>query len=152
MVAMMINQNEGWGKSFVVNEWGSKFNLKENDDECEIELSVPMKWEDGSEAPEEIILAYKVGALAVHVDAKAVHYRITHLPTKAIFDKALPEKEPNKRYSFDALVKWCRKVQSELENDWKLLNSLTRETFETDNEEIVNCKDAIIVWCQSVKV
>lgn len=93
-----------------------------------------------------------IGTLGIHKDIGADEgsWRITHVPTTAKFDRALPS---NIQYSKDELMIWCAKVQSRLFDDWKLLNALTPTNYETDEgtpEDVA--KDNILEWCKSVKV
>lgn len=145
----MIN-NDGWSST-----WPTELIAKELVHTACLLMSIfiPMEWNDGSgEAPPVIIQAYRVGDLAVHKEANATDYRITHLPTTAKFDRALPDKQPGQRYSKQQLIEWCERVQEENLDDWALLRKLTRQTFDDSSDEIIEAKDRLILWCQSVMI
>lgn len=92
----------------------------------------------------------QVGDLAVHKDiGNDTKWMVTHIPTQARFDKALPGYNG---LTEEKLIEWCAKVQCDLFEDWALLRTLTKLTYDHDADEILNCKERILNWCRDIKI
>lgn len=91
--------------------------------------------------------AIQVGDLAVHKELRPLlignSWQVTHVPTLTRFNAI-----PNRLYKKTDLIEWCRKVQSQLVDDWKELAKLTHECYKDRSE----AKDRIMYLCQGTEV
>lgn len=88
--------------------------------------------------------AIQVGDLAVHHNLrKEGYWQVTHMPTLTRFNVV-----PNRLHKQTDLIEWCRKVQSQLPDDWKELAKLTHECYKDRSE----AKDRIMYLCQGTEV
>lgn len=90
--------------------------------------------------------AIQVGDLAVHRDLRKgtdKYWQVTHVPTLTRFNAI-----PNRLHKQTDLIEWCRKVQSQLQDDWKELAKLTHECYKERSE----AKDRIMYLCQGTEV
>lgn len=104
-----------------------------------LRIEQPEKWPIDIEAT-------IVGDLAVHKPIQPDNnWRITHIPTNAKFDRALP----STFYNDNQLIEWCAKVQSGSFDDWDLLRELNRDSVGEENMEL---RDRIFKWCREIKI
>ena len=100
--------------------------------------------------------AWQVGDLVVHrfIDNEGKsedYWQVTHVPTLTRFDKAVPNNAAYQlqRYSKEALLSWCHKVQLEHKDLWAQLRAFTPDNYKSIDDDLLM---KIREWCLSVKV
>lgn len=88
-----------------------------------------------------------VGDLAVHC-VKELDYYITHVPTMAKFDKALPSGSRNEK----DLIAWCQKVQEGCPDDWAYLRGMTNANYDDQSAQTFAVKDHLMKYCRQVRI
>lgn len=92
------------------------------------------------------IEAVRVGDLAVHSHLhshKEGFWQVTHVPTLARFNVV-----PHGLHKKVDLIDWCKRVQSELIDDWKSLKELTPDNYKSRTD----AKDRIMEMCQRTEI
>lgn len=137
-----------WGTEWIGGiDWG-----KEGDERTVITINIP--------PDHDLIEAIQVGDLAIHDDindSETSAWVITHVPTLSRFDRALPHTVYAKgsnplcdNYSKEQLIKWCKLVQDDCLDDWKLLRE--QWTHKTLTDKVRDAKLRLIQWCRSIEV
>lgn len=86
--------------------------------------------------------AIVVGDLAIHnhlSSNKEGFWQVTHVPTLTRFNVV-----PHGLHKKVDLIDWCKRVQSELIDDWKSIASLTPDNYKSRTD----AKDRIMELCQ----
>ena len=110
--------------------------------EQEIEIKILDNW------PRKV-MATIVGALAVHPKLDGADgFMVTHLPTSANLKKCF---HGNSVFTKDRLAIWAEEVQSNLKDDWAILNMLTPDNYNEATPELLEVKSRVLDWCRSIK-
>ena len=111
-----------------------------------VKLEIPVKgaWENNS------VNAVQVGDLAVHAPIgwdDDYNWRITHVPTLTMFDKAVPVGWY--AHTDEQLIQWCWKVQQSNWSYWAQLHEFNNTNYKEIDPKLLN---SVREYCLSIEV
>lgn len=98
--------------------------------------------------------AKQIGDLAVHEpipDVQGMWRRITHVPTLAMFDKALPD-DGWVSPTDDQLLTWIAEVQKGCLLEWAILRKLTSDNYMPKTDRVLKAKDKILEYSRATRI
>ena len=108
----------------------------------QLKISIRYGWETTT------VNAVQLSDLAVHAPIgwdDDYNWRITHVPTLTMFDKAVPEGD----YIDEQLIQWCWKVQQTERIYFKELRAYNNSNYKNISQELLN---SVKEYCLSIGV